>query len=270
MRLAPVIGMPSSAINVVARAAARSYAARGWAVFPLNGKTPFAGTHGWKDATTERTRIDEMWRRYPQANVAIATGAISNLTVLDLDAKHDAAAQLARLMHPTDLMPPTAAVRTGGGGTHFYFQNAGIGNSAGLIALGIDIRGNGGYVAAPPSVHPNGTAYQWYDDAQPDHGIAEMPQWLLDLIGESKIKYIEERRNAIRTLFANGAAEGKRNDSLARMAGYLFRSNLPPLFCREVLHLWAAHRLRPAMSQDEIDTTIESIARIEERRQARR
>ncbi len=88
-------------------------------------------------------------RRYPNANVAIATGAISGLVVIDIDGP-DGEASLATLPP----MPETRIVQTGRG-RHLYFAHPGgaVPNSAGKLGKGIDVRGDSGYVVAPPSRH---------------------------------------------------------------------------------------------------------------------
>lgn len=144
----------------------------GWAVFPLNGKVPFAGSNGCKDATKDPKVIEKMWRDHPRANVAIATGEISDLLVIDVDIHPEeekfGSETLADLEKDLGDLPVTAEVLTGSGGRHLYFhypEGSGItigeGTKSGL-GVGLDFRGNGGYVVAPPSIHPEtGRRYEW-------------------------------------------------------------------------------------------------------------
>jgi hypothetical protein len=94
------------------------------------------------------------WRRWPLASIAIATGAASNLWVLDFDGPEGLAAlaELERLHGP---FPPTPRVRTPGGGAHLYFawptDGTVIRNKTRLHGLPVDVRGEGGYAVAPPS-----------------------------------------------------------------------------------------------------------------------
>ena len=133
---------------------AGQYAGRGWCVFPCvaGAKVP-ATTHGLHDATTDRDVIRQWWERWPRANVAIRTGAVSGLVVLDVDGP-EGFASLKALEARHGALPRTYTVSTPRGGLHFYFAHPGgtIPNSAGKIAPGIDLRGDGGYVVAPPSV----------------------------------------------------------------------------------------------------------------------
>jgi len=135
-------------------AAALRYAAAGWPVFACQpgSKVPPEGSRGFKDATTDPDKIGWLWRRADAgANVAIATGA-PGPDVLDVDI-HDGApgwkscAELRRAGLVPDAM---AEIRTPSGGGHFYYQGTGQ-RIAKMPAHGIDYRGAGGYVVAPPS-----------------------------------------------------------------------------------------------------------------------
>ena len=148
------------------RTAALELAARGIYVFPLavNDKTP-ATLHGYKDATTDPRRIEDMWRHRPGGNVAIATGA-SGLVVIDVDTKHavDGWDSLTAAMDKLGELPgPTRMASTPSGGGHLYFrapEGVEIRNSAGKLGPGLDVRARGGYVVAPPSVI-DGKTYGW-------------------------------------------------------------------------------------------------------------
>ena len=168
-------------------AAALAYAARGWRVFPLipRGKLPLiakdAGGRGCLDATTDAAKIREWWGAYPAANIGLATG--HGFFVLDIDPIHQGDLWLESVT-----LPDTIQQQTGSGGTHFLFAGPPtIPNSGGKIAPGVDIRGAGGYVVAPPSIHPNGRAYTWVDcEGVPTGEPAPAPQWLIDAAGVKK------------------------------------------------------------------------------------
>lgn len=168
---------PTLPDHEVLLAAALGYAGRGWAVLPLHHPTSSGcscgrgdcrtpakhprNTHGVTEATKEPARIRLWWRRWPQANVAIATGAISGLVVVDVDPRHggDESIHALEAKHG---VAPTLEVATGGGGRHLYFRHPGglVTNKVG-VAPGVDVRGDGGYVVAPPSIHMSGQAYRW-------------------------------------------------------------------------------------------------------------
>ena len=135
-------------------------------------------------ASVDPATIDGWWRRWPTANVAIRTGAVSGLIVLDVDPDHGGDDSLDALLHEHGPLPPGAIVRTGSGGQHFYFTHPGgmIRNDTGRrLGPGLDIRGDGGYVIAPPSRHTTGVTYRW---DPPDRQLPQPPGWLLDRLRE--------------------------------------------------------------------------------------
>lgn len=149
---------------------ALAYAAHGWAVFPCRprGKMPITA-HGVKDATTDPDKIEAWWTDTPDANIGIATGAPSGIWVVDIDGEAglQSLRRLATIGHE---LPMTVSSGTGHG-THLFYAippGATIRNRAGVWA-GVDIRGDGGYVIAPPSLHPSGKTYRWI---WPEHEAA--------------------------------------------------------------------------------------------------
>lgn len=154
------------------------YVRRGIPVFPCEpgGKRPLTAD-GFLEATIDEARIRRWWGRWPQANVAIPTGERSGLLVLDVDAG-GGTDSLALLELSRGQSPKTAWSQTGEGGQHLYFRYPsrqelqegglymqGIRNSQGLLGVGLDVRGEGGYVVAPPSSTLR--AYRWVDRSPP-------------------------------------------------------------------------------------------------------
>lgn len=137
---------------------ALSYAARGWRVFPAipKGKRPLIKR--WQhEASTDPAKIKSWWQRWPNANIAIATGG--GLLVLDVDYNAGGSLSLRQLREISPL--PKAPVVETARGCHYYFSDGvGMRNRAGLLP-GLDLRGEGGFVIAPPSIHPSGLAYSW-------------------------------------------------------------------------------------------------------------
>jgi hypothetical protein len=177
--------------------AALRYAQRGWAVFPCHEpamggcschredcpspakhpRTP----HGLRDASTDPEVVSRWWRRWPDANIGVRTGGESGLIVLDVDPDHGGLRSLVELERRHGRLPPSLTVRTGTG-RHYWFRHPGwpLRNSAGRLGPGIDLRGDGGYIIAPPSRHASGRRYQW-TCGQP---LAPAPHWLLALARE--------------------------------------------------------------------------------------
>lgn len=185
--------------------AALGCAARGWKVFPLwwpiaggcacnqgatcerAAKHPLArlAPNGLKDATSDEYIIRGWWAQYPLANVAIRTGAESGLWALDVDAYRGGAASLEALEDKHGPLPASLRARTGSGGasTHIYFTwPAGLVVRSRPIAAmgGLDVKGHGGYVVAPPSLHRSGGVYTWLDED--DSTLEAAPGWLLALV----------------------------------------------------------------------------------------
>lgn len=150
------------------------YARHGWKIFPLrpHTKEPFAKL-GVYNATGDLRQVGRWWQIWPQANIGLHCGA-SGILALDADAYKDGYAGDEFLAGADE---QTVTNLTGSGGAHLLFQmpeGAKYGNATGDLPPGIDIRGWGGYIVLPPSVHPNGTPYQWELGYGP-HEIALLP-----------------------------------------------------------------------------------------------
>lgn len=152
--------------------AALTYASWGWGVFPLmplaralqiyeSTGEPFdkiakrpVTTHGCLDATEDAGRIRSWWERHPDSNIGLATGGLFD--VIDIDPRHGGTESLARILaaecNGEGAIPHThGRAMTAGGGWHYYIEPLGVANSANTLMPGIDARGKGGYVVAPPS-----------------------------------------------------------------------------------------------------------------------
>lgn len=128
---------------------------------------------------TEKT-LRRWFRRSPDYNVAIVTGALSGLVVLDVDPRHGGDKSLKKLEREHGPLPRTLESVTGGGGRHYYFSHPGgeVRNRTG-IEPGIDLRGDGGCIVAPPSLHPSGKRYRWVKGRAPGQvKLAHLPDWL--------------------------------------------------------------------------------------------
>jgi hypothetical protein len=240
---------------------ALALAEKGLAVFPCKprDKRP-ATTHGLKDATRDAATIRHWWRQEPAFNIGIATGAVSKILVIDVDGL-DAEAALRKLEAEHGALPATVESITARG-RHIYFRcpQDPVRNSAGKIGTHIDVRGDGGYVLCPPSIHPSGRRYCWSVDSA--NSIAAAPGWLLDRITERSNggSALPAPPAAWRDLVSAGATEGSRNDSLARLAGHLLRRHVDPVVAFELLTAWNATRCHPPLEAAEIATIVDSIA----------
>lgn len=141
--------------------AALWYGLRGLAVFPLQpgGKRPYQGSHGLKDASTDLDQIRAWWTARPTSNIGLATGLV--VDVIDIDGPAGVLSWSRLLLTQADDLDPLGTVSTPRpGGTHLYVPATGNGNRAGTFP-GIDYRGQGGYVVAPPSTNSHGQPYYW-------------------------------------------------------------------------------------------------------------
>ena len=139
--------------------------------------------NGVKDATIDRKTIKAWWNRWPDANIGIATGRVSDIFVLDVDGGVGKAS-LKELKAKHGRLPKTVTVKTGRG-RHLYFRRDGarVGNSVGKVGKGIDVRGDGGYIVAAGSVHVSGANYRFVDGRGLDEiKVASAPDWLLGLV----------------------------------------------------------------------------------------
>lgn len=162
------------------RDAALAYARYGWPVFPLKALSKAPATrNGFKNATTDPTRIATWWDAHPDHNIGLATGHAFDVIDIDVPKPKQpvpGAIAFAALL-ADDAIPDThGQVATASGGLHLYIPATGEGNRAG-IELGIDYRGLGGYVVAPPStLGPRARAWSWITKPSPqltDHSQRE-------------------------------------------------------------------------------------------------
>src|SRR5262249_51417188 len=162
--------------------AALDYSAGNTPVFPVNfiDKHPLC-PHGLKDATRDENQIRTWWRIFPCAMIGIPTGPRSGVWVLDVDIDPkkgiNGRETMARLESEHGSLPSTLCSITPRGGRHYLFRWNGINirSSTAKIGPGIDVRGDGGYFIAPPSVRIDGMSYRWENA---NAAIVEAPAWL--------------------------------------------------------------------------------------------
>jgi hypothetical protein len=248
--------------------AALDYCRLGWSVIPIEsrGKRPLIRWQVHQYRCAEVPEIGEWFSRWPDANLAVVTGIVSGLVVLDLDPRHSADASLQQLEQEHGGFAPTIEARTGGGGRHLYFAHPGeiVRNRVG-IAPGVDLRGDRGYVVAPPSVHACGELYRW--ERSPDVcRWAPLPAWLL---GAAPVGGTHRGHPLAhwRLLLREGVAEGERNNTIASLAGHLLWHGVDPEVTAELLLSWNATRCNPPLPADEVLRVVDSIVRLHQREQ---
>jgi hypothetical protein len=216
------------------------------------GKHPRTA-HGFKDATTDRVTLRKWWRQWPNSNIGIATGTTSGLIVLDIDSRHDGLVSLSELELRHGRLQKSHRVRTGGGGQHLYFKAPTVPiKSKSGVATGIDVRGNGGYIVAPPSRHKTGNRYEWLGAERPDlSSLPEIPRWLIQLLTAETIK---------KTIEAS-ILERERNSTLTSIAGAMRRRGASEKAIVAALRKENRNRCKPPLDDQEVKRIARSVSR---------
>jgi hypothetical protein len=271
---------------------ALAYAKRGWSVIPAHhvtadgecscgrsncgnpGKHPRIGWVPYQTSAADETTITQWWSRWEQANVAIVTGAVSGLVVLDIDVAHGGDDSLHVLQMAHGKLPETPMVLTGGGGQHYYFAHPGdrsISGGSGFSA-GVDLRADGGIVIAPPSVHASGRSYEWEVSSDiADTPLAPMPP-LVEWLVEQRPHVLGEDVNAksatfdIETALESPVPEGERNHSMTQIAGWFAGRGDPEAVVYATLSATNQRICTPPLDDEEIRSITRSICRREARR----
>lgn len=233
----------------VTLAEALQYIAMGWQVFPChtiiegkcscgkidcesNAKHP-RNRNGLKGATDDERRVRSIFAT--PANIGVRTGSHSGILVVDVDPRHAGNNALLEIEAVYGELPQTVEAHTGGGGRHLYFRlpiDRKVG-SKNNWRQGIDIKADGGYVIAPPSIHVSGGRYKWRPGRGPGEvKLADAPDWLLSSL--SKIGKTGPVGSPTRPICGSPALldrarkyvakakavdEGARDDSAFRLAG---------------------------------------------------
>lgn len=244
--------------------AALVYASKyGWSVFPVRAESKKPLTpHGCKDAKRDPGAIKNWWRKWPDASIGIATGSISNLIVIDEDIDDEKG--LDGYMSVTEWerengvqLPETARAITGRGGAHRYYHYTGkdISNRTGILD-GVDVRGEGGYVVAPPSVHPNGTEYAWEDDPA-DTPIADVD----DVVKKFLAIGSSAREDGEKFQLPQIIESGKRNSTLYSFACSLQAQGLSDSAISAAVQAENEARCVPPIEAEELHLLISSALR---------
>lgn len=175
---------------------ALSYARGGMAVFPVKAwgdtitdfKSPLT-QNGFHDATTDKAQIEKWWTRWPTANIGIAMGSMSGgIFAIDLDVKEekgvDGRETLREWERENGKIPGETWLSITGRGGYHYFYKSGRPVESKIDVYGdesVDIRGEGSYIVAPPSLHYNGRRYEW-EQAPDEYQLLEAPGIVFDFI----------------------------------------------------------------------------------------
>jgi hypothetical protein len=245
----------------------------GFSVIPIKpgDKRPLVKWEEFQKRKPTRTEMMSWWASNPKANIGIVTGEISNLFVVDFDKyAQDYDDEKAREIIPDSTITPTAT--TPRGGQHLYFNNP-AGNDYSIkarILPGIDYRGNGGFVVAPPSVNGNGKPYAWVEGLGLDVPRADLPD-SLTLILNNAVSYNKgvvrnEPYNSLQSL--QMFTEGRRDEDLFHTANCLTKGGMPEAEQSQILEriiLSWGENPDAKWIQDKIQSAMKRSARKERR-----
>ncbi len=229
--------------------AALSYAEMGFSIIPVGiDKKPLLNWKKYQAEKASAATIKEWFAQFTFLNIAIVTGSISGVAVVDVEKGGS-----------VDGLPPTVISKTGGGGWHYYykFPKGGIGNTT-RFREKMDIRGEGGFVVAPPSFHKSGMRYEWAVSPK-DADFAEIPDWIL------KKTAVKERMDW-KKFIDKEISEGSRNITATQLAGKIFHELSPELWELAgwaTLKDWNKEKNNPPLPEKELRCVWESIKKAE-------
>ena len=226
---------------------ALEYRRRGFSIFPCDrNKKPLINSwmpYQKKHATEEK--IKEWFARWPDANIAIVTGDLSGICVIDVDSQKG-------LEAINEILPDSFScprVKTPRGGWHFYCKQVPSLRNNSRIIPDCDLRAEGGFVVAPPSVNEEGKAWEWHDSLD-EVPLPDVPQSYLDYIkaNQKKAADVPEGDRFI---------EGRRNEDVFHVANVLAKDSLPKDIIEDAIKVVAA-KCAPPLPEKEALATVES------------
>lgn len=247
---------------------ALKYASAGYAVIPITPGSKRPPLVSWQGFTKPHhapsiEQVMEWWDRWPVANIGIITGQVSQLNVVDVDPQNGA----------PDVQHETVVVSTPSGGRHYYFASDDIvGCSVSARIKGIDIRGDGGYVVAPGSITGKG-GWKVEPPSELQHiinrrfalwsSVSDVYAPRRTMPPNTECEVTEVTSTWLNTALTQPCPKGKRNDTLARLAGYYVKKRIPKDVALSQLMLWNKSQCHPPLPFDELTTTVQSVFRHE-------
>jgi len=244
--------------------AALDYHENGYCVLPVGkDKKPIIKWKHLQEKMPTRADIQRWWSKTPDANIGIVTGSISNICVVDVDSR-EGAEELKQLIPG---VKPN--VQTPNGGWHFYFAaHNGLGNATRFLD-GVDFRGEGGYIVAPPSIGENGKSYKIVDDNDINRGL-QLPKNIIQALANVstycnthanfKVQH-EGNTNATIATFEKGG----RDEAIFHLANCLVKGGMADDNIRKYLRFFA-EKCDPPFPPAEINIKIKSALDRENKR----
>lgn len=244
--------------------AAVKYAKRGWSVFPVRkNKTPYT-SKGFHDATTDLNTITKWWKKYPDANIGIATGSMSHgLTVIDIDIDESKGIHgdesFRDWCDEEGVFIDSLTAVTGRGGKHIYFTSTfPYRNKTGCLP-GVDIRGEGGYVIAPPSIHANGNPYYFDGDEDEEEIVCAQEDSDVEYFFNEMCKGSSGEKEPLQ--IPKEVNEGSRNDMLFKIASSLQARGEEDDVILSTLQGYNEKNCHPPLPDDELQKIVENVVR---------
>jgi putative DNA primase/helicase len=236
-------------VSTAVRSEAIGYRQRGLAPIPIKERSKEPNLKELRPYLNRKATREEL-EAWNWTGVGIVTGQLSGVLVLDVDGP-EGEAELQKYRHPV-----TPMVRTAGGGLHLYFKHPDYDVKTGIrVAPGLDVKAAGGYVAAPPTIGPNGARYEWI--VSPDEAeFAEPPDWLMDILTNRRLK-------APAGPVGERIPQGQRNKALASIAGTMRRRGMGETEILAALRVTNEQRCQPLLEDEEVAKIAASVARYE-------
>lgn len=233
-----------------------------YSVFPVGAdKKALVKWEPYQKKLPTEDEIRQWWSKWPDANIGIATGLISGIAVIDIDDPDIGKAALAELI-PDSLVFPI--VKTPSGGEHWYFActDGHIRNNAKVVP-GCDLRANGGYVVAPPSINGNSKSWKWHDKLNPTKiALPYLPDAYKDFINKDAVYNYNNNNNTEnkKTLSTNVYKmfeQGRRDEDIFHVAVCLAKGKMPKAEVSQVIEKLALS-CNPPFDISEVPAKIES------------
>lgn len=234
------------------------YADAGISVFPLKPRSKAPATkNGFYAATVDKSRIKEWWGKHPDYNIGIATGlSFGGLVVIDLDNHGDTGENgyetLKKWQRENGELPDTWTSITGSGGYHLIYRDTAAYRCRNELYEGIDIKSEGGYIVAPPSIHPDtGRRYEW-EQGPGDCEIAQADSRVVDFLmgpmpqgGDGQTFSLQE-----------AIPEGKRTDAMIKLIGSQTAKGLSNAAIKAAVRAENEARCVPPLTEQELEKTV--------------
>jgi putative DNA primase/helicase len=234
-------------------------AGRGWHILPVQARGKLPLVNGWpEDATSDIARLEAWQHRYPACNWGLATGAASGLVVIDVDGA-EGRASLADLERQGFTLPATITVTTGrsDGGEHRYYRlPSGVdirNDQSGKIGAHVDVRGTGGFVVCPPSIHASGRQYHFIDPSAP---VADLPGWVIE-----RLTVRPPIATATAQASSQAVGKGGRTNMLVSLAGTMQRRGMSLEAIEAALLAENTARCAPPLPEAKVRTIAADIAK---------